>query len=444
MNEDLDAGDAVHPHEAVESDVRLLVLARFDDRAATTELWNRYYAAAWRAARARDPKHPGRLVAATFRREMAQAEKQNTRISLFLTDWFQGVGAGEPPSAGQKAVAWAFYAMDESSRTLVWRHQVDGWPPARLAQELDTDPARIDQMIAEAEEQFRDHLVRAGAALELETDPAAMDRPDWAKAALTAALLGASPETTGPGLASNRPDIDSRWIIAPPPPPQAHGDGLSGFFQGIGQGLGRAGAWWTRLKLPVRIVALVVLIAAVLGGGTVAWAHWQGVALPWSPAPTGSSTPAPSHSPSGRPTPSPRSTPTPSDTPSPTPTPSASPTPTPTPTAEQPVQPTPPSSRPTVRPTNRPTSPAPPTKDYCPGGDYSGNPKDGSCGVQPAADDSCPDGDYSGSTTDGTCGTPPVTEPPPTTSGPTQTPPTSPSAPGPDNGATDEASATGA
>jgi hypothetical protein len=50
------------------------------------------------------------------------------------------------------------------------------------------------------------------------------------------------------------------------------------------------------------------------------------------------------------------------------------------------------------------TSP-PPTPDYCPNGDYSGSPYDGTCGTPPA--DYCPNGDYSGSPYDGTCGTPP-------------------------------------
>ena len=328
--------DATRAREAVESDIRLLVLARFSDRTATVELWNRYYTAAWMAASANSPS-PARTtktVARAFQHWMSRAEKEQTRITTFLANWFQEFGAA-PPDADRRVVSWAFYAMDERNRTILWRGYVDGWTDHRLAVELGMDPDQIVAAIDETTDQFCDYLKRATDLLGLDQSPAESDDPTWLTTALTTGLLGLSPAVVDQGGSP----LNSPTIISPPLP--------EGHRRPTGAppvNTSPAGLHWSTLALPVRIGACALLVVALVGGGYLATRDR------FFPGSANSVTP----------------TLTPIRTPSVTPTPTAEPTPAEAipvePTSQQPPPPqtTRPPQQSTRPPTTAPVQPPPP------------------------------------------------------------------------------------
>ncbi|MCL2735023.1 MAG: hypothetical protein FWD75_00130 [Propionibacteriaceae bacterium] len=332
----------------MESDIRLLVLARFDDQAAVVQLWNRYYPAAFMAAAATASRHehPAHVVATTFRHWMAHAEKQQTRISTFLGGWFNDIGSSQPPDAAQKAVCWAFYSMDQVNRTIVWRSHVDGWSVGQLSQELGFLPDFAASRIERADAQFIDFVERAAILLDVAPDPGRTD-PSWSRGALIQGLLGCTEEV----FDDRGVPLDSRQVITPPPPQQ------SAPFRFAATSLRTVGGsmqnGWRGMSTPVRVGAVTIVAAALAMGGIL------GASALNQPPPD--SFPSPSAT-TRTPAPTPTRTPTHTVTPTPTPTDEATPTQdaaeTEQPPAEQPVYYVPPNPAP-PRPVQ--TTQAPPT-----------------------------------------------------------------------------------
>ncbi|MDR2929919.1 MAG: hypothetical protein LBV06_03315 [Propionibacteriaceae bacterium] len=392
MDPDLDPEDEAHPRTEVESDIRLLVLARFDDRSAITQLWDRYYTTALLGARSAStrPKRATRAVAASFRTEMIRAEKRHTRISTFLSDWFMAANAGQPPAPEQRMVSWAFYAMDVTSRAIVWHHNVDHWSVVMVAAELGLPSEQAAIRVDQANARFDDYLARAARLIEpeiaatdfelslpegtLPADDATADStsaPDISRStrrdALLAGLLSISPQTdpkvdaasattaveagtvtevesatVKPGFATasacaatgHRLPLPSSLIIDPPPPPAIHRRALAGVAN-AGQGVR---IWWAQLARPLKITGVAIVIAGLGAGGAAAvWANRD--STPVTPITSSAFSPTPTRSPSpSRTMPTPTISPTPTTTPTPTvtPTPVEPPVDDPNPDQDQP------------------------------------------------------------------------------------------------------------
>jgi len=348
-----DSVEGVHPHQAVESDIRLMVLARFSDPEAIVQLWNRYFTAAYIAARAAgvESSRPTRVVATSFLRRLTQAEKQHIRISTFLAGWFQDVGAPEPPQAAQKAVSWAFYAMDEVNRSIVWHQYVDDWTAEQLVNDLSLDPGNAPGIIDQACSQFREFLTRSAALLDVKPVPAASD-PSHLKATLISGLLLSTPEI----VAEQGSPIHSAAVITPPlPSPRVKEAAMNSRTPAL------ADRPHSRVPLPVKIVSAGFAAAVLAVGGIVAATTWNGDS-PDSIAnmvpSTSTSWPTPTHTVTPTPSPTPEDTETTdTETPSPDtetatatePPPAAATTRPAAPTATQPAVP-PPATQPVVPP----------------------------------------------------------------------------------------------
>jgi len=140
MADALDALSSVHAKDPVVTDSYLLTLSRFGDTTAIVELWNRYYTTAYLAAEDHATKKTpaSAIVTASFDRWLARTEKR-TYPDTFMADWFADIPA-DPPTPLHRAVLWAFYAMSEENRTIVWRSAVDQWTPDQIDAVVKTSP----------------------------------------------------------------------------------------------------------------------------------------------------------------------------------------------------------------------------------------------------------------------------------------------------------------
>lgn len=217
--------DSVHATAPVETDDCLLSLARFGDRTAIVELWNRYYTTAYVAAlgHATRRRTPAMIVTAGFQQWLERA-KQHRAPGGAVPDWSESFGA-EHLDLLHRAVSWAFYAMDEKNRAIVWRRNVDRWTEDELNQLLappastqttdgDPSPENISRAIKQAGAQFSAYLSKTVESFGLGANVEALDS-DQLRNLLVASLLHSSTANMDEGTR-----IDSAIVIAPPAPPE--------------------------------------------------------------------------------------------------------------------------------------------------------------------------------------------------------------------------------
>ena len=205
-----------HYQGVARSDDDLLALAGQGDDEALTELWNRYYIAAFRAAAAKGATtRPADLVASSFQRWINRVGKGNLSFDDFLNGWFLEVAHVQPPPISNRAVTWAFYALNERDRAIVWRQHVDSLNTERLIRECHLPTHKADHLIARANARFTNLLAMVAKRLGLPTNADDLDDPAWITTTLMLGLLDWSSTTTGVRFL-----IDSRRIISPPEPPE--------------------------------------------------------------------------------------------------------------------------------------------------------------------------------------------------------------------------------
>ena len=354
MADSLDVISSTHAKDPVLTDSYLFTLARFGDTDALTQLWDRYYTIAYSAAldHATKKTPASEIVTSSFDHWLEHTEKR-THSDTFMADWFVDIPA-DPPTPLHRAVLWAFYAMSQDNRTIVWRRTVDRWNTGRIDAFLEWDhedgsPSPVPQ----AEEQFGSYLTMASTALGLKGTPPDFDPSNW-RVLLIAAMLGSSPEA----FDEQGSPIDSADVIAPPGAPQPTFTPTTSEIP---------------IATVVKVASIVIVAVALAVVGVLGLTRWSRTSadqplevlspsvLPSrTPTPTPKPTPTPSPSPTPSPTPTPEEIPTESTEPEPQPNPAPAPAPAPAP---PPAPEPPPEPAPEPAPETTEPEPAPETTE---------------------------------------------------------------------------------
>ncbi|MDQ7808932.1 sigma-70 family RNA polymerase sigma factor [Amycolatopsis sp. A133] len=170
----------------VPSDAALIAAVRGGDIAAYGELYDRHLAAARRvaAAIAADRAEREDLIAegftrvlrilrsgdgpdedfrpyllTTIRNTMISWRRRDSAVSLVaeVPDVLPGAGSDEPVGSRMHATvaADAFASLPERWRTVLWRTEIDGEPPARIAEDLGMTPNGVAALAYRAREGLR-------------------------------------------------------------------------------------------------------------------------------------------------------------------------------------------------------------------------------------------------------------------------------------------------
>ncbi|MEV7098716.1 sigma-70 family RNA polymerase sigma factor [Amycolatopsis sp. NPDC051045] len=170
----------------VPSDAALIAAVRGGDIAAYGELYDRHLAAARRvaAAIAADRAERDDLIAegftrvlrilrsgegpdedfrpyllTTIRNTMISWRRRDSAVSLVaeVPDVLPGAGSDEPVGSRMHATvaADAFASLPERWRTVLWRTEIDGDPPARIAEDLGMTPNGVAALAYRAREGLR-------------------------------------------------------------------------------------------------------------------------------------------------------------------------------------------------------------------------------------------------------------------------------------------------
>ncbi|MDR0284937.1 MAG: hypothetical protein LBI33_08625 [Propionibacteriaceae bacterium] len=213
MTADAIDADGLFLQHAVETDARLLMLLRVS-QSALTQIWNRYFLAAYLATLpSASPAKAVKLVATAFRAEVAEAKKDGSRpvaADSFAAGWLGRLGVANPSDRSRRAVAWAFYALSGRNRTVLWRTRVDGWPGDRLAAELNLPVTLIPAVIGHATAWFGKYLADARGLLGLTAETDSLS----AGGVLTGGLLGQTLDEY-----ARDPAVPVETILRPPPAP---------------------------------------------------------------------------------------------------------------------------------------------------------------------------------------------------------------------------------
>ena len=294
MADPLEALSSAHARDPVITDSYLFTLGRFGDPTALVELWNRYYTTAYLAAEkhASKKRPASEIVTSSFDHWLDHTEKR-THSDAFMADWFADIPA-PPPTPLHRAVLWAFYAMTQENRTIVWRHTVDRWTADQITAELKLPPGGMAPM-DRAEGQFATYLGLAAAALHLPENPPEFVPPGW-RALLISSMLGTSTDVYDE-LGARIPSPD---VISPPGSPQPLFTPASNDVQ---------------LSTVLRVASIVVVAVALAVIGVLGLTRWSRTSAdqPTEPevlTPSASTrTPAPILTPSQEPSPTPAETP---------------------------------------------------------------------------------------------------------------------------------------